>query len=208
MKTHILVGGARIALPPKLPRIAESTPPSKRGILYRLKYQPKLVEEDAERFYYTLCSIQPQPKSIIELFGGVGINAQILQFMFNPLSHTVYPENRSCYEHLWKAGRSFNWTTSILEPLGGAGDVVLEEVKERHQLDLLVADFPNWTMARSRKEYQQITQTIFSKPAWVILTDSSRMQAPELEACVLGMGYRLVSGRRGKNNAYLLFKKA
>lgn len=202
MKTHILIGGARIALPAKLPRIAESTPPSKRGILYRLKYQPKLVEEDAERFYNTLCSIQPQPKSIVELFGGVGINAQILQFMFNPALHTVYPENRSCYEVLWKVGRSFNWTTSILEPLGGAGAVVLEELEGRHSLDLLVADFPNWTSAKSRKQYQQITQAIFSKAAWVILTDSSR------ESNFRPWGYQEVVGRRGKNNAYLLFKKA
>lgn len=208
MKTNIMVGGVRVALPSKLPRISENTPRSKRGILYQLKYQPELIEENAVRFHEIIQQIKTQPFHIVELFGGVGINAQILEFMFNPSLHRVYPNDRWCYGNLFQLGRKFNWSTSILEPLGGAGGVVLEEISDKHGIGLLVADFPDWTVAKSRKQYAEITKAIFSKASWVLLTDSTRVPNTELDSFLKRTDYIWVAGARGKTSGYLLFKRA
>lgn len=206
MIQSILVSGARITLPSKLPRVAKNTLPSKRSIFWRLRYEPEEVEAEAKRFFELVSQITPHPRNIVELFGGVGINAQILQLLFNPSRHEVYPNERVFYKYIQQAGTHYNWLTSIIEPLGGANLVVLETL--RQVPDLVVADFPDWTLSKAKRQYREITEAIFSKASWVILTNSRRLEPLELESCIVGLGYRMVSQVTNKRSLYLLFRKA
>jgi hypothetical protein len=202
----ILVAGARIMLPSKLPRVAKNTLPSKRGIFWRLRYEPGETEAEARRFFELVSQIAPQPKNIVELFGGVGVNAQILQLLFNPNKHEVYSNERRCYAYILEAGRHHSWSTSIIEPLGGAQSVVIDSLFQHP--DLVVADFPDWTLSKAKRQYRTVTEAVFDKAAWVVLTDSRRLPALEMETCFLGLGYRLVAQSANKRSIYLLFRKA
>lgn len=206
MVQSIEVGGARILLPSKLPRVAKNTLPSKRSIFWRLHYEPEEIEAEAKRFFELVSQIIPHPKTIVELFGGVGVNAQILQLLFNPASHVVYCGRTNFYSRVLVASQHFNWHTSSIGALDE--DLIVPEMLRSQHIDLVVADFPDWTLSKAKKQYKEITEAIFSKASWVILTDSRRLPPLELESCIASLGYRMVSQVANKRSLYLLFRKA
>ena|SRR3990167_3760642 len=128
----------------------------------------KDVSDSAEASYKLLSGL-PTGKTVVEFFGGIGLQSLIVENLLHPIEHVVLDKDSQCVEHLKRVFQNY---PDVLIAQADAWEAMKVYVGDIFLLDWI------WTPRRWNEHKESLDALFIQKPLAVTFFDSTKPYFP------------------------------